>query len=107
MGQFILLPPGADYEEGTVILSPVLLETAEDTLEAVMERANTLVSLARKGLVSLDFGLPLTGYAYEGYYRSALFREFSAQFRSHPDGKPVLRRGSVSITQQALNQLEL
>ena len=102
IGQFILLPKGADWAEGTVILSPVLLNDEHDTLEAAADRADTLVSLARKGLLTLDFGIPLTNCTYEVFYRSDLFREFTLRFRAAPEGRPLLRRGSAAITPAGL-----
>ncbi|MCD8144150.1 MAG: hypothetical protein LUD79_02225 [Oscillospiraceae bacterium] len=103
MAQFLLLPKGGAYEDGTLILSPVLLETEADTLETVMERAEALVSLARKGLISLDFDLPLSNCTYEVYYRSDLFREFSARYGHVAEERPVLRRGSVAVTERGLD----
>ena len=102
IGQFILLPQGADWTEGTVILSPVLLNDEHDTLEAAAARADALVSLARKGLITLDFGIPLSNCTYEVFYRSDLFREFSARFRGAPEGRPVLRRGSAAAAPAGL-----
>lgn len=104
--QFVLVPGGCLPEEGKLILSPVLLEGEHDTLEEVMSTANLLVALARMGMITLDFGLPITNYSYEVYYRSDLFREFSVNFRGHPEGRPVLRRGSLAITGAGLDYLE-
>ncbi len=104
--QFVLVPKGCLPEEGKLILSPVLLEGENDTLEEVMSTANMLVALARMRMITLDFGVPLSNYTYDVYYRSSLFREFSANFKDHPDGKPVLRRGSLAITGTGLESLE-
>lgn len=104
--QFVLVPKGCLPEEGTTILSPVLLETERDPLEQVMSTANLLVAMARLGLISLDFGVPLSNYPYDLYYRSDLFREFTANFQNRPEGKPVLRRGSMAITGAGLAYLE-
>jgi hypothetical protein len=71
-----------------------------------MSTANLLVALARMGLISLDFGVPLSNYPYDLYYRSDLFREFTANFQNRPEGKPVLRRGSMAITGAGLAYLE-
>ncbi len=102
LGQFLLVPKGGYPEDGTLALSPVLLETEDDTLEQVMDRADALVALARAGLITLDFDLPLSNYSYEVYFRSALFRTFSLQFAHAPKGRPVLRRGSIAITSTGL-----
>ena len=102
LAQFILVPKGGDWEEGKLILSPVLLEKEDDTLEAVAARADVLVSLARKRLLTLDFGIPLENYSYGIYYRSDLFREFSSRFRNAPEGRPLLRQGSMAVTEPGL-----
>jgi hypothetical protein len=104
--QFVLVPKGCYPQEGTVILSPVLLDTESDSLEEVMSTANLLVALARMKLISLDFDIPLSNYSYEIYYRSALFREFTANFKDRPEGSPVLHRGSMTITGGGLGYLE-
>ncbi len=106
MGQFILLPKWAEPEEGMPILSPVLLDTASDSLEVVADRAELLVALANQGLLTLDFDLPLQNYDYGIYYRAELFREFTQRFASAPQGRPVLRRGSIAITQKGLEWAE-
>lgn len=101
--RFVLVPKGGDWEDGTVILSPVLLNDEHDTLEAVMDRADTLVSLALKGLLTLDFDIPLTNCTYEVFYRSDLFREFTLRFRDAPEGRPLLQRGSAAVSQAGLD----
>ena len=104
--QFVLMPKGCLPEEGKLILSPVLLETEEDSLDEVMATANLLVPLARMRMITLDFGLPISNYSYDLYYRSDLFREFTRNFQNHPEGKPVLRRGSLAITGAGLEYVE-
>lgn len=56
-------------------LEPVALDSENDSREKIRQRGDVLLSLEDKGLITLDYDMPISGYDYEGYKKSALFGE--------------------------------
>ncbi len=89
----------------SVALAPVFLRSAADDMAAVKEAGAFLVSLEEKGLLTLDYDIPLKDYPYEEYHNSALYAYFvstvaeGAKSRSFLGDTPRLELGSMALTQ--------
>ncbi len=85
-------------------MEPVTIEHEDDSIEAVRTRGDTLLSLEDKGLITLDYDIPITGYDYAGYQSSALFKqlELAAMEAAGRPGflfdLPVIEGGSMALT---------
>ena len=86
-------------------LEPVTIEREDDSIEAVQERGHILLSLEDKGLITLDYDIPITGYDYAGYRESALFIQLEKAAREGGDKPgflfdlPVMEGGSMALTE--------
>ncbi len=89
----------------SVALEPVYLGTSEDTMEQVKQLGGELSGLADAGLITLDYDIPLKGYAYEEYRTSALYAYFVKtveEAKGRPGNlfdTPVLELGSMALTE--------
>ena len=95
-----------------VALEPVFIRATGDSLEAVKEAGAFLTGLEEKGLLTLDYDIPLEGYGYEEYRACALFQYFQDTVRQGA-GKPgflgdtaALELGSMALTPEAEDLLE-
>lgn len=59
-----------------VSLAPVYISSIDDSMETVKEIRAILSELEKKGLISLDYDIPLEDYDYTQYTESALFSYF-------------------------------
>ncbi len=59
-----------------VSLAPVYINSIDDSMETVKATRNVLYELEEKGLISLDYDIPLQNYNYTQYKQSALFEFF-------------------------------
>ncbi len=86
-------------------LAPVFLRSAADDMKTVKEAGFFLQRLEDLGLITLDYDIPLNGYAYEEYHVSALYEYFCAtvaEGASRPNflgNIPVLELGSIALTE--------
>lgn len=86
-------------------LAPVFIRSAADDMETVKEAGAFLQNLEDMGLITLDYDIPLNGYAYEEYKESALYKYFLdtvAEGALKPGflgDTPVLELGSIALTE--------
>lgn len=86
-------------------MEPVTIEREDDSIEAVRERGHILLSLEDKGLITLDYDIPITGYDYAGYRESALFIQLEKAAREGGDKPgflfdlPFMEGGSMTLTE--------
>lgn len=73
--RFLLRSSKSSHLE-SVALAPVYLNYADDSLEQVKVMGKFLLGLEEKGLISLDYDEPLTGFDYKLYETSAIFASF-------------------------------
>lgn len=89
-----------------VTLSPVYLGTQDDTMEQVKALGSELALLENMGLITLDYDIPLDGYAYEEYKTSALYAYFvqtvaeAAKLPNPTFDTPRLELGSMALTDE-------
>ena len=57
-------------------LAPVYINSIDDSMETVKEIRTVLSELEKKGLISLDYDIPLQDYDYTQHTKSALFSYF-------------------------------
>lgn len=85
-----------------VALAPVYLRGPEETMAWVKETGAMLLDLEEKGYLTLDYGDPLEGYAYQEYRDSQLYAYFCKtveEGRGRPGflgDTPVLELGSIA-----------
>jgi len=110
-----LMTSSREDELESVGLEPVFLETGKEDLPAAREIGALLTALADKGLITLDYELPLSNCDYGEYRDSplfALFRQTVEEGASRPGflfDTAVLEKGSMALTalgQAVLEQLE-
>ncbi len=65
-----------EKEAWFVALAPVYIMAVDDSMETVKEIKMVLSELENKGLISLDYDIPLQDYDYTEYTKSALFSYF-------------------------------
>ncbi|NCB64297.1 MAG: hypothetical protein EOM52_12005 [Clostridia bacterium] len=88
-----------------IALAPVFLRSAADEMDTVKEAGAFLKKLEDMGLITLDYDIPLDGYAYDEYKGSALYAYFCDTVREGakmPDfmgDTPILELGSMALTE--------
>ena len=85
IGQFGSLPltrfvltSSKDDSLNLAALEPAVLDHEKEEIEAVKQRGQDLLSLEDKGLITLDYDIPISGYDYDGYKNSAIFGELQS-----------------------------
>lgn len=92
-------------------LEPVTIEREDDSIQVVRERGNILLSLEDKGLITLDYDIPISGYDYAGYRESALFAQLEEAAKEGGDKPgflfdlPVMEGGSMALTETGVTLL--
>lgn len=82
-----------------VMAAPVYLEDAADSPETVRRFGEALLSLRRRGYLTLDYGVPIAGADYARFRASRHFAEFAA-LCVPPQAEPFLEEGSAGLTLQ-------
>ncbi len=94
-----------------VALAPVFIRDLKDTMEDVKDAGSFLTALEEKGMISLDYHMPLDGYAYSEYRNCELFQFFcdTVAETKGKEGflgdKATLELGSIGLTLPALEFL--
>lgn len=92
-------------EIGFIALQPVYIKSLDDTMEIVKERKVTFLQLEKKGLITLDYEIPISKYDYSLHTNSELFKFFQ---KTIDDGKnnpefacdiARLEPGSIALTE--------
>jgi hypothetical protein len=71
-----IMSSSIEKEARIVSLAPVFIIGIDDSMETVKEIKKVLSELEKKGLISLDYDIPLEDYDYTQYTKSALFGYF-------------------------------
>ena len=111
IGQFGCLPltrfvltGSKDDSLNMTALEPVTLDGENDSMETVRGRGDVLLSLEDKGLITLDYDIPISGYDYEGYMNSDIFGELqkaakeAAQKPGYLFDTASIEKGSMALT---------
>ena len=100
-----------DGDAYAVALEPVYIAGVADDMDTVKANGGLFTSLQDLGLVTLDYDIRLTGYAYQEYEKSNLYAYFletvkeAAQKPGFVLDTPVLELGSVALTDDGLKVL--
>lgn len=103
LAQFILASSRSPHAR-SVALSPVYLRDEADSLEQIKATGALLLSLEEKGLVSLDFDLPLQGFNYASYHSCPAFRQLEEAVQEGSRradflfNQALLETGSMALT---------
>mgnify|MGYP006876615646 FL=1 len=106
------LRSGREEDAYAVALEPVYLADPKDTMDDVKENGRLFTSLEDMDLVTLDYDLPLTGYAYAEYKQSELYTYFVETVREAKGTPgfvmdvPCLELGSVALTAKGQETLQ-
>jgi len=71
-----IMSSSIEKEARIVSLAPVYINDTGDSMETVKEIRTVLFELEKKGLISLNYEIPLQGYDYTQHTKSALFSYF-------------------------------
>lgn len=82
-----------------VMSAPVYLEDADASPETVRRFGEALLSLQRRGYLTLDYGVPIAGADYGRFRASKHFAAFAAQC-APTQAEPFLEEGSAGLTVQ-------
>ncbi len=89
-----------------VAMEPVYLVSTDTSMEDAKADSAPFASLEEKGLISLDYDIPLSGYDYGVYEQSELYRYFCETVKENaarPDAlfdTPNLELGSVALVEE-------
>lgn len=103
LARFIVKSTKSDHLE-SVALAPVYINNRADSMEMVKHMGTVLKSLEGKGLITLDYELPLENGDYTDYSQSELyayFKETVAQAKGKEEflyDIPSLELGSIALT---------
>jgi len=95
-----------EEEARLVSLAPVYINSVDDNMETVKEIRTVLSELEEKGLISLDYDIPLQDYDYTQYTKSALFSYFKETVNEGKRRNPSflfdtaeIELGSIALTE--------
>lgn len=71
-----IMSSSIEHEAWIESLAPVYIIAIDDSMETVKEIGTVLSELEEKGLISLDYNIPLEDYDYTKHTKSALFSYF-------------------------------
>ncbi|MCD8051487.1 MAG: hypothetical protein LUE89_07405 [Clostridiales bacterium] len=104
VARFLLRSP-ENPELSFVMSAPVYLTGPETTQEELRTAGTALLQLQRRGFLTLDYGVPLSGFDYAAWERSTLYRQF-AQSAATPGAEPQLEPGSAALTLQGQEAID-
>ncbi|MFI3227379.1 MAG: hypothetical protein R3Y09_08205 [Clostridia bacterium] len=88
-----------------IALQPVFIRSVADTMDDIRECGEFLLGLEQKGFITLDYDIPLDGYAYDEYKNSELFVRYSevvaegAKQENFLGDIPTIEFGSIAIVE--------
>jgi hypothetical protein len=88
----------------SVALAPVYMTDPGDTMETVKKTGRTLTDMEDKGLITLDYDLPIQDETYSVYRDSGLYKDFCELVNEGKKNEaflfdqPVLETGSIALT---------
>lgn len=100
-----ILRSSENPEMSFVMSAPVLLRSPEDGTGQMRETGKALLSLQKRRFITLDYGIPLTGFDYDTWEESELFQRF-AQSAATPGTEPYLEPGSIALTLQGQEAID-
>lgn len=100
-----ILRSSENPEMSFVMSAPVCIYSPEDDIERMRETGRALLSLQKRRFVTLDYGVPLTGFDYRTWENSRLYQEF-AQSAVTPGTEPNLEPGSIALTLQGQEAID-
>lgn len=81
-------------------------------MEAIKARGAILMSLEQKGLITLDYDIPISGYDYQGYKDSVVFKQLE-KAAAEAKGQQgflfdiaAMELGSMALTESAESLLK-
>ena len=89
-------------------LKPVFIRSLGDTMDEVKEAGGFLELLENKGLITLDYDIPLDGYSYDEYKNCDLFSFYCNTVKESGQSfdLPTLECGSMALTENAMTLLQ-
>ncbi|MCD8142587.1 MAG: hypothetical protein LUD83_04830 [Clostridiales bacterium] len=88
-----------------VMSAPVYLEAEDSAPDAVKTWGEALLLLQKRGYITLDYGVPISGADYDLYRRSRHYQDFAFGC-TLPSAEPYLEEGSVGLTLQGQEQAD-
>ncbi len=100
------------HDFNNVVLSPVFIVDIKDSMEQIKNIGKLLNFLQDLGLVTLDYDIPLEGYAYKEFHDSEIFAYFNATVTEAREKGgflgdiPTMECGSIAPTEKCIKLLE-
>ena len=107
ISQFIM-SSSIEEEAAFIALEPVYIENLNDTMETVKAKGAVLCELEKKGLITLDYDIPIERYDYRFHTNSKLFAYFKQTIdegRNNPNflcDTAEIEPGSIALTELGL-----
>ncbi len=105
LARFLIRNPD-DPELSFVMSAPVYLPTLSATTDELKQYGSALLSLRKRGYITIDYGMPLSGFDYEEWKTSDFYDRFAFSVEA-PGAFPYLEPGSAALTllgQEALDE---
>jgi len=100
-----VMSSSTEHEARFVSLAPVFIKNLDDSMETVKKIGTVLSGLEKKGLVALDYEVPLQDYDYTQHTNSVLFAYFTETVNEGKKNPRFLcdtaeiERGSMALTE--------
>lgn len=104
VARFLITNP-EDPELSFVMSAPVYLPTLDADSEELKRCGSALLNLRKRGYITLDYGVPLSGFDYEAWKKSDFYDRFAFSVEA-PGAVPMLEPGSVALTLQGQDALD-
>lgn len=88
-----------------VMSAPVYLPDRSASTETVRSYGAALLQLQRRRYITLDYGVPLSGFDYEEWKQSDYYQSFAFSVEA-PGAEPVMEPGSIALTLQGQETLD-
>ncbi len=108
-----IMSSSTEHEARVVSLAAVSIKALDDSMETVKQTGRVLSGLEKKGLIALNYDIPMQGYDYAPYTNSALFAYFKETVN---DGKKYpsflfdtaeIELGSMALTEFGVASLKV
>lgn len=111
LARFIMTSSKSEDLE-SVALAPVYMTDPGDAMETVKHTGRTLTEMEDKGLITLDYDIPIQDEPYAVYRESGLYKDFCDVVSEGKKNdaflfdQPVLETGSIALTALGYAALE-
>ncbi len=100
-----------EHDFQNIALSPVFIIDTKDSMDQVKNVGKKLIHLEDLGLITIDYDIPLKGYAYDEYHKSEIYAYFIDTVNGAKEKEgflgdtPTIECGSIAPTEKCIKIL--